>query len=58
MMTIPFIAGGAPFKTILIFRVAAPSGYFEGAEGLEREWCGWGDSNSRPRASEARALSI
>ena len=22
------------------------------------EWCGWGDSNSRPRASEARALSI
>jgi hypothetical protein len=51
-------AGGVPFKTPLIFRVAAPSECFEGAEGFAGEWCGWGDSNSRPRASEARALSI
>jgi hypothetical protein len=28
------------------------------ARGKNEEWCGWGDSNSRPRASEARALSI
>jgi len=27
-------AGGPPFETILIFRVAAPSWFFEGAEGL------------------------
>jgi hypothetical protein len=28
-------AGGASFETILIFRVAAPSRFFEGAEGLD-----------------------
>jgi hypothetical protein len=28
------VAGGAPFETVLIFRVAAPSRFFEGAEVL------------------------
>ena len=28
------IEGGPPFETILIFRVAAPSRFLEGAEGL------------------------
>jgi hypothetical protein len=28
------LAGGAPFEMVLIFRVAAPSRSFEGAEGL------------------------
>jgi hypothetical protein len=28
------IAGGPPFETVLVFRVAAPSRVFEGAEGL------------------------
>jgi hypothetical protein len=46
-----------PIKTILLFRVASPLASFEGAEGLEKQWCGWGDSNARPRASETRALS-
>jgi hypothetical protein len=27
-------AGGPPFKMVLIFRVAAPSRFFEGAEGF------------------------
>jgi len=37
-------AGGAPFETSLIFRVAAPSWFLEGAEGLGKERCAQGDS--------------
>jgi hypothetical protein len=44
-------AGGAAIETYLIFRVAAPSRFFEGAEGLVEEWCARRDSNSRPSGS-------
>ena len=36
-------AGGAPFETSSIFRVAAPSWFLEGAEGLGKEQCAQGD---------------
>jgi hypothetical protein len=53
-------ACGATLKTSLIFRVAAPSRFSKGLRVWAehgKKWCGWGDSNARPRASEARALS-
>ena len=34
LTTITYPAGGPPFGTVLMFRVAARSWFFEGAEGL------------------------